>query len=314
MKILITGSSGFIGFHLANKLLDLGHDVIGIDNHNEYYDSNLKRNRNKISISKNLKFFNMDLNSMEIPNSKYDIAINLAAQAGVRVKKENEYLYQKTNIDGFKQFMDQCVENGIKKVIYASSSSVYSDIEGTKFSEHTSLLKPKSSYGQSKLANEQFADEMSRKHDLSLIGLRFFSVYGPWGRPDMAYYLFTEKIKKNETLTLFNKGEMYRDMTYIDDIINGILACISLITSSLNLKHEIINLGNDKPISTKELLRTIESELMQKASINYAKTTNEAFFTHADIEKAKKTLAYNPKIQFETGIRKFLEWHEEYNK
>ena len=196
MKILITGSSGFIGFHLANKLLDLGHDVTGIDNHNEYYDSNLKRNRNKISISKNLKFFNMDLDTMEIPDNDYDLAINLAAQAGVRVKKENEYLYQKTNIDGFKKFVDRCIENGIKKVIYASSSSVYSDTEGTKFSESSSLLEPKSFYGLSKLANEQLADEMSQKHDLSFVGLRFFSVYGPWGRPDMAYYLFTEKIKK----------------------------------------------------------------------------------------------------------------------
>jgi|TARA_Y100000992_G_C21258363_1_gene489822 UDP-glucuronate 4-epimerase len=314
MKILITGSSGFIGFHLANKLLELGHDVTGIDNHNEYYDSNLKRNRNKISISKNLKFFNMDLDTMEIPDNNYDLAINLAAQAGVRVKKENEYLYQKTNIDGFKKFVDRCIENGIKKVIYASSSSVYSDIEGTKFSESSSLLEPKSFYGLSKLANEQLADEMSQKHDLSFVGLRFFSVYGPWGRPDMAYYLFTEKIKKNETLTLFNQGKMSRDMTYIDDIIDGIVASINLITSSLNAKHEIINLGNDKPISTKKLLKTIESELMQQASVKYAKTTNEAFFTHADIEKAKKTLAYNPKIQFETGIRKFLEWHDEYNK
>tara|TARA_Y100000816_G_scaffold291967_1_gene285196 strand:- start:902 stop:1846 length:945 start_codon:yes stop_codon:yes gene_type:complete len=314
MKILITGSSGFIGFHLANKLLELGHDVTGIDNHNEYYDSNLKRNRNKISISKNLKFFNMDLDTMEIPDNNYDLAINLAAQAGVRVNKENEYLYQKTNIDGFKKFVDRCIENGIKKVIYASSSSVYSDIEGTKFSESSSLLEPKSFYGLSKLANEQLADEMSQKHDLSFVGLRFFSVYGPWGRPDMAYYLFTEKIKKNETLTLFNQGKMSRDMTYIDDIIDGIVASINLITSSLNAKHEIINLGNDKPISTKKLLKTIESELMQQASVKYAKTTNEAFFTHADIEKAKKTLAYNPKIQFETGIRKFLEWHDEYNK
>lgn len=314
MKILITGSSGFIGFHLANKLLDLGHDVTGIDNHNEYYDSNLKRNRNKISISKNLKFFNMDLDTMEIPDNDYDLAINLAAQAGVRVKKENEYLYQKTNIDGFKKFVDRCIENGIKKVIYASSSSVYSDTEGTKFSESSSLLEPKSFYGLSKLANEQLADEMSQKHDLSFVGLRFFSVYGPWGRPDMAYYLFTEKIKKNETLTLFNQGKMSRDMTYIDDIIDGIVASVNLITSSLNAKHEIINLGNDKPISTKKLLKTIESELMQQASVKYAKTTNEAFFTHADIEKAKKTLAYNPKIQFETGIRKFLEWHDEYNK
>ena len=174
MKILITGSSGFIGFHLANKLLDLGHDVTGIDNHNEYYDSNLKRNRNKISISKNLKFFNMDLDTMEIPDNNYDLAINLAAQAGVRVKKENEYLYQKTNIDGFKKFVDRCIENGIKKIIYASSSSVYSDVEGTKFSESSSLLEPKSFYGLSKLANEQLADEMSQKHDLSFVGLRFF--------------------------------------------------------------------------------------------------------------------------------------------
>ena len=133
MKILITGSSGFIGFHLANKLLDLGHDVTGIDNHNEYYDSNLKRNRNKISISKNLKFFNMDLDTMEIPDNNYDLAINLAAQAGVRVKKENEYLYQKTNIDGFKKFVDRCIENGIKKLFMHQVVQFILTLKGQNF-------------------------------------------------------------------------------------------------------------------------------------------------------------------------------------
>ena len=312
MKILVTGSSGFIGFHLVNKLLDLGHEVIGIDNHNEYYDSNLKKERNKISIKKNLRFLNMDLNDLCIQDDDFDLAINLAAQAGVRVKKENEYLYKKTNIDGFQQLINQCIEKGIKKVIYASSSSVYSDAEEAKFSEYSSILKPKSLYGMSKLANEQIAEEASKNHNISLIGLRFFSVYGPWGRPDMAYYLFTEKIKRNEEVTLYNRGKMSRDMTFIDDIINGILASINLVLSKSNIKHELINLGNDRPISTDKLLKTIEENLKLKALITIENSTNEAFFTHANIEKAKKTLAYKPKINFEDGIKQFLDWHEQY--
>ena len=313
MKILVTGSSGFIGFHLVNKLLDLGHEVIGLDNHNEYYDSNLKKERNKISIKKNLRFLNVDLNDLFIQDDDFDLAINLAAQAGVRVKKENEYLYKKTNIDGFQQLINQCIEKGIKRVIYASSSSVYSDAEEAKFSEYSSILKTKSLYGMSKLANEQIAEEASKNHNISLIGLRFFSVYGPWGRPDMAYYAFTRAIKEKHVISLNNDGNMYRDMTFIDDIVQGILGAIEFVLKQENMnKHEIFNLGNDAPIKISQMLHKLEQILGQKALIKFSKTENEVLKTHADITKAKNLLGYEPKVCFDEGIEKFLDWHKHY--
>ena len=313
MKFFITGSSGFIGFHLIKKLIKLNYEVVGVDDHNDYYNVSLKDLRKKLLESKNFTFLKKNINNLETINGEFDIAINLAAQAGVRVKKEKEHLYQSSNVIGFRSFCNFCKKNKIKKIIYASSSSVYSDGGLGKCNELTTSLKPKSSYGISKLLNEDYATRFLNKHDTSIIGLRFFSVYGPFGRPDMAYYSFTDSLKKKKIITLYNEGNMLRDMTYIDDVVDGILGAINYVRNSKNkIKNEIFNLGNDKPIKTSELLRKIELYLNQRAITKIEYSENESLMTHADITKAKNLLGYDPKVSFDEGIIKFLEWYKDY--
>ena len=313
MKILVTGSSGFIGFHLIKRLLREGHEIIGVDNHNDYYDVSLKELRLNSLGTKNFSFYKQDINKLSIPESGFDMAINLAAQAGVRVKKENEYLYEESNINGFKKFCEFCKLKGIDNIIYASSSSVYSERINGKFSENELNLVPKSKYGASKLANEQHAKQFMDISNISFVGLRFFSVYGPFGRPDMAYFSFTNSIKRNTAITLNNRGLMLRDMTYIDDIIDGICGAIIYMNNAKEqVRNEIFNLGNDQPISTKELLSTIEKKLKKTTKIKHLNTNNEALMTHADITKAKNLLRYDPKVTFEKGIELFLNWHKNY--
>ena len=315
MKILITGSSGFIGFHLTSKLLKLGHTVIGVDDHNDYYDIKLKEQRRDLLLGKNFTFYKQDINEIAIKEKKIDIAINLAAQAGVRIPENKHYLYNHINVNGYKKFCNFCYSQNIKNIIYASSSSVYSDKNGGKFSEKNTKLEPKSEYGKSKLSNERFSFNFSNKTDTNFIGLRFFSVYGPYGRPDMAYFLFTELLKQNKKIILHNRGNMARDMTYIDDIVEGILSSIKLISSSnFKQKHEIINLGNNAPVTAHKLLTLLEKKLSKKSKIVYEETTNESSYTHADITKAKKILGYSPKVNLDLGIDRFLEWHNSYGK
>jgi UDP-glucuronate 4-epimerase len=313
MKILITGSSGFIGFHLTKALLDQGHEVVGIDNHNDYYDISLKEHRNDMLNSENFKFYLQDINEISIPDSKFDLAINLAAQAGVRVGSDKEYLYELSNTLGFQSFCNFCNFNQIKKVIYASSSSVYCDSHTKLFSEEKTRLNPKSKYGISKLQNEMFATDFSKSMKMSFIGLRFFSVYGPLGRPDMAYYLFTDAIKKKKTIHLNNRGRMSRDMTYIDDIVAGIQGAIRTISrKDAFFQNEIFNLGNNYPISTLNLLDYLQKRLNKSTEIVDTISTNEANTTHADITKSRKILRYSPRIKFKDGIDRFLDWHEKY--
>ena len=314
MKILITGSCGFIGFHLIKSLLEKNHTIVGIDNLNDYYDVSLKLHRNNLLKSKNYQFINEDINNIRI-NDKFDLAINLAAQAGIRVPKEKEHLYEHSNVDGFVNFCDLCKQNKIKRIIYASSSSVYSDKIKDKFSESRTNIEPKSKYGLSKLFNEQHASQEAKKNNSAFIGLRFFSVYGPYGRPDMAYFLFTDAISNDQEIVLNNNGQMARDMTYIDDIVSGINGAIDYIfKADLKGKNEIFNLGNDKPIKTIELLEFIEKNLSKKAIIQHMKTLNESSFTHADLKKSKKYLGYEAKTSFEDGIKNFLDWYKTYKK
>ena len=315
MKILVTGSSGFIGFHLIKKLLNSGHEVVGIDDHNDYYNTDLKFKRLALLNSKNFSFHLLNINNISLKDKNFDLAINLAAQAGVRVSKDKEFLYESSNIEGFKSFCNFCREKDINKIIYASSSSVYSDTEKGKFYESETILKPKSKYGKSKLLNEMHASELIKSYELSMVGLRFFSVYGPFGRPDMAYYSFTKAIKENKTISLNNEGNMYRDMTFIDDIIEGTLRAVDYIMNSANKnKNEIFNLGNDAPIKTSYLLHKIEEIIGKKALIKNSKTKNENIKTHADITKAKNLLGYEPKVSFDQGIERFLDWHKHYEK
>ena len=314
MKILITGCAGFIGFHLCKALLDKGFNITGVDNLNDYYNYSLKKDRCDLLKQLGIDFINQDINNLEIKNKKFDLLINLAAQAGVRVSNENEYLYEYTNVKGFENICRFSQENDIKKIIYASSSSVYDDKDTEIFSEGVTKLSPKSKYGQSKLRNELFAQSNYKKFDISFIGLRFFSVYGPFGRPDMAYFKFTDAISKQEELILNNEGKMKRDMTYIDDVVNGIMLSINYISSRLGCFHEIFNLGNGKPIMTSELLKIIERMLGKNATISNQKTKNESLFTNADIKKSQTLLGYDPKISIDSGIDQFIKWYKEYEK
>ena len=313
MKILVTGSSGFIGFHLVNILLNSGHKVVGIDDNNDYYNPKLKLERLALLNSKNFTFYQGDINNLAIPEKNFDLAINLAAQAGVRVPKEKEYLYEHSNIEGFKSFCNFCKRVKINKILYASSSSVYADVNDSKFCEVSTPLSPKSLYGKSKLLNEMHASELVKTYDLSLVGLRFFSVYGPYGRPDMAYFAFTKAIKEETIINLNNNGNMYRDMTFIDDIVDGILGAIDFILKPENKnKNEIFNLGNDCPVKVNDMLYKLEYIIGKKALFKPYSTENETLKTHADITKAKNLLGYDPKVDFDEGIKRFLDWHKLY--
>ena len=311
MKILITGVAGFIGFHLAKKLIENGHQISGVDDISDYYNPNLKKLRLSILKSKNFKFFELDINNINLIDKNFDLVINFAAQAGVRVPEEKKEKYIHSNINGFKKVVEFCVENSIKKLIYASSSSVYDDSSSQAFSESDSNLKPKSIYGETKLFNEQYIEKYS--HKVESVGLRFFSVYGPYGRPDMAYFSFTESLKKGQIIKLHNNGTMARDMTYIDDAVDGVIKSIDfLLDSNEKNRNEVFNIGNDSPILTSKLLKILEKNLKTKSEIKNIDVLNESIYTHADLKKSKSMLGYNPKIGLEEGIKKFLDWHKTY--
>ena len=311
MKILITGVAGFIGFHLAKRLILDGHEIVGIDNINDYYDTDLKKSRLSILNSKNFEFNELDINQISSLNNNFDLIINLAAQAGVRVPEEKKANYQHSNVDGFKKVIDYCIEHSIEKLIYASSSSVYDDSSSQLFSENDTDLKPKSLYGETKLFNEEYIEKLNSRTDC--IGLRFFSVYGPFGRPDMAYFSFTESLKKGHPIELHNNGSMARDMTFIDDAIDGIIKSIDfLMNSDKQIKNELFNIGNDKPILTSDLLKTLQNHLNIEGIIRDIEVSNELLYTHADLTKSKSILGYNPKTAFEDGIKIFLDWHKDY--
>tara|TARA_B100001027_G_scaffold214455_1_gene186717 strand:+ start:49 stop:987 length:939 start_codon:yes stop_codon:yes gene_type:complete len=311
MRTLVTGVAGFIGFHLAKNLIDQGHEVIGIDNINDYYDINLKKSRLSILKAENFEFYELDINEVSSLKKRFDLIINLAAQAGVRVPKEKKGNYKHSNIDGFKKIVDYCMEYSIEKLIYASSSSVYDDSSSKSFSENDTNLKPKSLYGETKLFNEEYMDKFNSRIDC--VGLRFFSVYGPFGRPDMAYFSFTESLKKGQPIKLHNNGSMARDMTFIDDAIEGIVKSIDyLMNSDKEIENELFNIGNDSPILTSELLKILETNLKLEAQVENVVVSNESLYTHANLNKSKNMLGYNPKVSLREGIKEFLNWHKTY--
>ena len=311
MRILITGVAGFIGFHLAKKLIEQGHEIVGIDNINDYYDTNLKKSRLSILKSKNFEFNKLDINQVSSLNKSFDLVVNLAAQAGVRVPEEKKANYQHSNVNGFKKVVDYCIEHSIEKLIYASSSSVYDDSSSQSFSENDTDLKPKSLYGETKLFNEKYIEKLNSRIDC--IGLRFFSVYGPFGRPDMAYFSFTDSLKKGKPIKLHNSGSMARDMTFIDDAIDGIIKSIDfLMNSDKEIGNELFNIGNNYPILTSDLLKILESNLKLETQVETIIVSNESLYTHANLDKSKSMLGYNPKIRLEEGIKEFLNWHKTY--
>ena len=314
-KLLITGVAGFIGFHLSKKLLDSGFQIYGIDNINEYYDVNLKLDRlNQLKEYSNFHFSKIDISEFDelkevfeefIPNK----VVNLAAQAGVRYSLENPFAYISSNIVGFLNIIELCKDYNVKGLIYASSSSVYGGNKKIPFSVSDRVDQPISLYAASKRTNELIAHSYSHLYNLNTTGLRFFTVYGPWGRPDMAMYIFANKISSKIPIEVYNNGNMKRDFTYIDDIVDGIKASIDK-----NYLCEIFNLGNNKSEDLMDIVQHIENNLNIKASIKYLPIQpGDVKKTNADIEKSKKMLGYNPTTNVDVGIKQFIKWYREYN-
>ena len=314
-QILVTGCAGFIGMHLCKSLLDDGYNVLGIDNLNKYYDPGLKRDRLKIlkdyDLFSFLKLDITDLNELShtFRNFNPSKVVNLAAQAGVRYSIENPHTYVDSNINGFMNILECSRKNNIKNLVYASSSSVYGGNTKVPFSEDDMVNKPISVYAVSKVTNELLAHTFHRLYGLKSTGLRFFTVYGPWGRPDMAMYIFVRKILNDEPIDVFNFGNMERDFTYIDDIIKGIRAAIDK-----NYDYEIFNLGNSKVENLSNVILNIEKELNRKVKINYKPIQpGDVEKTFSDISKAKKLLGFNPSTSIDEGIKKFISWFNDYH-
>ena len=312
MKILITGSAGFIGFHLAQELLRRGDEVTGLDNFNEYYDVKLKEARAAILMKQ--KGFTLvrgdicDRKAVEKAMKGADRVVHLAALAGVRYSLEHPEEYMKTNIDGFFEVIDAVKCLGINGLIYASSSSVYGGNGKLPASEGDRVDDPLSLYGLNKRENELMAHTYHALHGIPVTGLRFFTVYGPYGRPDMALFLFADKIIKNEPLPIFGEGNMQRDWTYIDDIVAGIVASIDK-----NYPEEIFNLGCGRKEELMDFVAMIEKALGKEGKKEFLPMQKgDVRASLADISRAQKMLSYSPKTTISQGIPKFVEWHREY--
>jgi len=308
MKILITGCAGFIGSHLCEKLLLENNEILGLDILNEYYDINQKKNNLKIlNKFKNFNFIKDDIiTTKEITNFKPEIVINLAAMAGVRNSLENPTIYMRTNIEGQTHLLEECVKNNVKQYIYASSSSVYGDNKKIPFNENDDIKYPNSPYAVTKICGEIIANLYNKLYNLPIFGLRFFTVYGPRGRPDMAPYKFLSKIMNNEKFDKYGNGESYRDYTYIDDIIDGI---IGVIKNKYNRTNEIYNLGNTNTVSLNQFIETCEKITNKKAIFNkLEEQKGDVLKTFSDIKKSKDDLDYNPKINLEEGIKLMYDW------
>lgn len=349
MKILVTGTAGFIGFHLAKKLLERGDTVIGLDNINDYYDVNLKYARleelgikkeeissNKLIQSKTYakhKFIKMDLSNTNemyalFEKEKFDAVCNLAAQAGVRYSLENPHAYIDSNIKGFMNILEACRHNEVKKLSYASSSSVYglNKSQPFKTSDHTD--HPVSLYAATKKSNEMMAHTYSHLYNISTTGLRFFTVYGPYGRPDMAPMLFADAILNDRPIKVFNHGNMSRDFTYVGDIVDGIIKVIdNPAKSSQNFNPEtpspdissapyrIYNIGNNAPVSLMEFIESLEDKLQIEAKKNFMDIQpGDVVSTYADTNDLIKDFDYKPNTKLADGIGEFVKWYKELYK
>ena len=349
MKILITGTAGFIGFHLVKRLADEGYDIVGLDNINNYYDISLKFNRlqntgirkkdvkyNKIiqsTVLPGYKFIKLNLeddtNIYELfRREKFDMVCHLAAQAGVRYSIENPRSYIDCNIVGFLNILEGCRYNGINHLVYASSSSVYGLNEKIPFSVQDNVDHPVSLYAASKKSNELMAHTYSHLYGLPTTGLRFFTVYGPWGRPDMALFMFTKALLEDKPVNVYNNGQMERDFTYIDDIIEGIARIIKSVPegnkgwtgknpdpSSSLAPYRVYNIGNSKPVKLLDFIESIETATGKKAKKNMLPLQpGDVPKTWADVSSLAEDFNYKPKTAIEIGIKNFVNWYCEYYK
>lgn len=331
MKILVTGSSGFIGYHLVKKLCENNFEVIGIDNHNDYYDIQLKESRkNILDRFTNFKFYLLDISNKDelfkvFEENLPDVVINLAAQAGVRYSIENPYAYVDSNLIGFMNILESCRNYPVKHLLYASSSSVYGGNSKIPFSTEDNVDHPVSLYAATKKSNELLAHSYSHLYKIPTTGLRFFTVYGPYGRPDMAYFSFTKNIVDGNPIKVFNNGEMRRDFTYIDDIIEGIFRLISKIpqedktwcdeskVSSSSAPYKIYNLGNNKPESLMDFIKIIENNLDKKADKIYLEMQmGDVKETFADVSELEQDIGFKPVTPLSEGIKRFIKWYKSY--
>tara|TARA_Y100000739_G_C20552334_1_gene438868 strand:+ start:172 stop:1149 length:978 start_codon:yes stop_codon:yes gene_type:complete len=321
-KILITGCAGFIGFHYCRRLINEGYFVVGLDNLNNYYDINLKRSRLKIleesEKKENFKFIKADIVEIDklkviFKEEKPEIVINFAAQAGVRYSITNPEDYAKTNLLGFFNILECCKNNDIKNLIYASSSSVYGGNKILPFSEEDKVDKPVSFYAATKKANELMAESYNSLYRFSCIGLRFFTVYGEWGRPDMAPMIFANAIQNNQTLKIFNNGKCFRDFTYIDDVIESIFKLMEKIYDSNDNSHHIFNVGNSKKIELMKFINLLEDAFKKKARKKFLPLQQgDVESTFSDCTKLEKFISYKPNTNLKKGIRNFSKWYLEY--
>lgn len=315
MKILVTGSAGFIGFHTTKALLERGDSVVGIDNLNKYYDVTLKEARNNIlKQNKNYTFYKANIANKEelfeiIKKEKPNKILNLAAQAGVRYSLENPFVYEESNLKGFLNILEACREFNLN-LVYASSSSVYGANTKTPFCEEDRVDQPISLYAATKKANEEMAFTYHHLFKIKSTGLRFFTVCGPYGRPDMAMFSFTKDILEGNTIKLFNNGKMKRDFTFVSDIVQGILLSIDK-----EFEYEIFNLARGESQELIDFVKEIENSSKKIAKIEYLPLQKgDVLITSGDISKAKNLLGYNPKKSIKEGVKEFVEWYKEYYK
>ncbi len=322
MNILVTGCAGFIGFHFCNNLLKQFKNVkiFGIDNFNNYYDVKLKKDRSKI-LKKKFKnriiIFKVDLLEKKkietiLKKNKIKKIVHFAAQAGVRYSIKNPIKYIKSNIIGFQNIIDLAVKYNVSQLLYASSSSVYGGIKKKKLKEDLNVNNPIQLYAATKISNEMIANAYHKLHNIQIVGLRFFTVYGPWGRPDMAPIIFTKSILKKNKIEIFNNGKNFRDFTYIDDIIDGVIK-VYKNSKKINYNNMIYNIGNGKPINILSFVEELEKQLKIKAIKRYiSPQAGDMVRTASNISRIKKHFNYNPKTNFKKGISKFLSWYKNY--
>ncbi|MCF7817346.1 MAG: GDP-mannose 4,6-dehydratase [Kiritimatiellales bacterium] len=316
MKILVTGSAGFIGFHTAKALLADGHEVVGLDNFNDYYDVGLKEARHaQLEAMPGYAGVRGDLYDYEllhqlIQSHRIDRICHLAAQAGVRYSIQNPFAYQESNLKGFLNILEICRNHDISRLVYASSSSVYGGNTKVPFCETDVVDHPVSLYAATKKANELMAHAYSHLYGFQAVGLRFFTVYGPWGRPDMAYWLFTDAILRKRPIKVFNHGDMQRDFTYIDDIVLGIKA--ALFAEGLD-PYEIFNLGNNQPEQLMDMIQYLSDALGVEPELEMLPMQDgDVHITYADIDKAKAKLGYQPSVSLREGLEHFVRWYKDY--
>lgn len=334
LKVLITGAAGFIGYHLATKLCNLGYDVTGLDNLNNYYDTELKHSRlNILKSLRNFAFVQIDLVNLKAINelfevSRFDYVINLAAQAGVRYSLLNPHAYLDSNLHGFLNILEACRLHGVKHLVYASSSSVYGANKKVPFSVHDKTDHPISLYAASKKANELMAHTYSALYKLPTTGVRFFTVYGPYGRPDMALFIFTKAILEGKPIQIYNNGRMKRDFTFVDDIVEGLARLIIKIPtpdSSWNAMdpdpaksfapYRLYNIGNNQPVELMRFIEIIEEKTGKKAIKEFMPIQpGDVQETFADIDDLVSIVDFKPATKIEEGISKFVDWYKEYYK